>query len=200
MNPGVRMTSVQADRPPNGVVLFSGHMIDARDRKAPRFPPDKEPVAAAAIAKTLAEIGVTPGDLAICGGACGGDLLFAEACLAREMTVELYIPFDEPTFLANSVDFADAGWHDRYLAVKSRAALHVMPDELGPPPQGGNPYERNNRWMLESAARFGGSKIAFVALWNGEGGDGPGGTQHFMDEARRKTERIYWLDTRKLWD
>ena len=193
------MTSVQADRPPNGVVLFSGHMIDARDRKAPRFPPDKEPVAAAAIAKTLAEIGVTPGDLAICGGACGGDLLFAEACLAREMTVELYIPFDEPTFVANSVDFADAGWHERYLAVKSRAVLHVMPDERGPPADDENPYERNNRWMLESAARFGGSKIAFVALWNGEGGDGPGGTQHFMDEARRKTERIYWLDTRKLW-
>ena len=200
MNSGVAMSSVQADRPPNSVVLFSGHMIDAGDRKAPRFPPDKEPVAAAAIAETLAEIGVTRGDLAICGGACGGDLLFAEACLAREMALELYIPFDEPTFLANSVDFADAGWHDRYLAVKSRAVLHVMPDELGALPPDENPYERNNRWMLESAARFGGSKIAFIALWNGEGGDGPGGTQHLMDEARRKTERIYWLDTRTLWD
>jgi hypothetical protein len=194
------MSAVQIDQSPKNVVLFSGHMIDAHDRKTPRFPPDKEPVAAAAIAKTLAEIGASRGDLAICGGACGGDLLFAEACLAREMALELYIPFDEPTFLANSVDFADANWHDRYLAVKSRAVLHVMPDELGPPPPGENPYERNNRWMLESTARFGGRKIAFVALWNGEGGDGLGGTQHFMDEARRKTERIYWLDTRKLWD
>jgi hypothetical protein len=54
--------------------------------------------------------------------------------------------------------------------------------------------------MLQSAARFGGEKIALIALWNGEGGDGPGGTKHFMDEARRKTERIFWLDTRKLWD
>jgi hypothetical protein len=194
------MSTVQADRPPNNVVLFSGHMIDARDRKAPRFPPDEAPVAAAAIADTLAKIGAAAGDLAICGGACGGDLLFAEACLARNMALELYIPFDESTFLANSVDFADAGWHDRYLAVKSRAALHVMPDELGAPVPDENPYERNNRWMLESAARFGGRKIAFVVLWNGEGGDGPGGTQQFMDEARRKTERIYWLDTRKLWD
>jgi len=200
MNRGVAMSSVQADRPPNRVVLFSGHMIDARDRRTPRFPPDKEPVATAAIAEALAEIGVTQGDLAICGGACGGDLLFAEACLARAMTLELYLPFDEPTFLANSVDFADADWHDRYLAVKSRAALHVLADEPGAAPPGENPYERNNRWMLESAARFGGRKIAFVALWNGEGGDGPGGTQHFMDEARRKTERIFWLDTRKLWD
>jgi hypothetical protein len=144
-------------------------------------------------------MGAEPGDLAICGGACGGDLLFAEASLARGMAIELYIPFDEPTFLANSVDFADADWHNRYLATKSKAILHVMPDELGPLKTGENPYERNNQWMLESAARFGDEKISFIALWNGEGGDGPGGTQHFMDEARRRTERIFWLDTRKLW-
>lgn len=200
MNSGVAMSPVQADRPPNSVALFTGHMIDAPDRKTPRFPPNKERVAVAAIADTLSEIGVTRADLAICGGACGGDLLFAEACLARDLRLEIYIPFDEPTFLANSVDFADADWHDRYLAARSKATLHVMPDELGPLTAGENPYERNNRWMLESAARFGEKKIAFIALWNGEEGDGPGGTQHFMDEARRKTEKIYWLDTRKLWD
>ena len=185
---------------PRKVVLFSGHMIDAPDRKPPRFPPDKEAVAAAAIANTIADIGACPGDLGICGAACGGDLLFAEACLARGMSVELYIPFDEPTFLANSVDFAAADWHNRYLAAKSTETLHVMPDELGPLPQGEHPYERNNRWMLDSAARFGDEKIALICLWNGQGGDGPGGARHFMDEARRKTTRIHWLDTRELWD
>ena len=193
------MPSVQTDRSPNTVALFSGHMIDAPDRKKPRFPPGMERIAAAAISQTLAQIGVTRGDLAICGGACGGDLLFAEACLARDMRLELYIPFDEPTFLTNSVDFADAGWHDRYFAAKSKATLHLMPDELGPLPAGGNSYERNNLWMLESAARFGSEKIVFICLWDGQGGDGPGGAQHFMEEAGRKTNRIYWLDTRKLW-
>jgi len=88
-------------------------MIDAPDRKTPRFPPDEASNADAAITYTLAAIGTEHGDLAICG-ACGGDLLFAEACLARGMRLELYIPFDEPTFLANSVDFADSDWHDRY--------------------------------------------------------------------------------------
>lgn len=39
------MSSVPADRLPRNVVLFSGHIIDARDRQTPRFPPDKEPVA-----------------------------------------------------------------------------------------------------------------------------------------------------------
>jgi hypothetical protein len=116
------------------------------------------------------------------------------------MRLEIYIPFDEPTFLANSVDFASGKWHDRYLAAKSRATLHVMPDELGPLLADENAYERNNRWMLQSAARFGDKKIAFISLWNGQGGDGPGGAHHLMEEARRKTARIYWLDTRKLWD
>jgi hypothetical protein len=54
--------------------------------------------------------------------------------------------------------------------------------------------------MLEQAARFGSEKIAFISLWNGLGGDGPGGARHLMEEARRKTTRIYWLDTTKLWD
>jgi hypothetical protein len=194
------MSTFSAAESPKNVVLFSGHMIDAPDRKTPRFPADKEPVAAAAIADTLAKIGVMPGDLAICGGACGGDLLFAEACLARGMALELYIPLKEPDFLPSSVDFAGADWHNRYLAAKSKATLHVLPDELGPLPADENPYERDNQWMLEKAARFGGSKMAFIALWNGEGGDGPGGTKHLMEEARRNTGRIYWLDTKKIWD
>ena len=185
---------------PNAVVLFSGHMIDAPDRKTPRFPADKESVAAAAIADALSGIGVISGDLAICGGACGGDLLFADACLARGMRVELYSPFDEPAFLAESVDFAGGNWHERYFAVKSRATLHVMPDELGPLPDGENAFERNNQWMLARAARFGGERMAFISLWNGQGGDGPGGAKHLMEEARRKTARVVWLDTTKLWD
>jgi hypothetical protein len=119
------MSTVEAVRPPNTVALFSGHMIDASDRKTLRFPPDKESAATAAITDALSKIGVTRGDLAICGGACGGDLLFAEACLARDTRLEIYIPFEEPTFLANSVDFGGGNWHDRYLAVKSRATLHA---------------------------------------------------------------------------
>jgi hypothetical protein len=194
------MPDVQMNRSPRNVLLFSGHMIDAPDRKTPRFPADKEHAAAAAIIKALDESGAAEGDLSISGGACGGDLLFAEACIARGMTIELYIPFDEATFLANSVDFAGGDWRDRYFAVKSRATLHIASDELGPLSVGENAYERTNQWMMTAAARYGGDRLAVICLWNGEGGDGPGGAQHLMEEARRKTSRVYWLDTRKLWD
>jgi hypothetical protein len=193
------MSGDKAGAVPRNVLLFSGHMIDAPGRKQPRFPADKESMARDAIADTLTKVGTGPGDLAICGGACGGDLIFAEACLARGAGLELYLPFEEPTFLAESVDFAGADWHDRFLAAASKATMHVAPAELGPLQPGEEPYQRNNMWMLESAARFGPEKIVFICLWDGQGGDGPGGTRHLMEEAGRKSERIYWLDTRKLW-
>jgi hypothetical protein len=193
------MSADRASTPPRFVLLFSGHMIDAPGRKAPRFPADKELIARDAIVDTLTKIGAGPLDLAICGAACGGDLLFAEACLDLGMRLELYIPFDQPTFLANSVDFAGSNWRERFLTATSRSVLNVMPEQLGPLPPGQDPYERNNLWMLEAAARFGPEKMIFICLWNGEGGDGPGGARHFMEEAGRKTAPLYWLDTRKLW-
>jgi hypothetical protein len=185
--------------PPRKVALFSGHMIDAPGREKPRFPPDKEPVAARAIAATLADLAVGPADLAICGGASGGDLLFAEAALACGARLELYIPFDEPAFLEKSVDFADRDWRARYFAAKASAVLHVAPSELGPIQEGEDAYERNNCWMLDAAARFGANKVDFVCLWNGEGGDGRGGTRHMMDAVRKRGGRTRWLDTTKLW-
>src|SRR5262245_55320417 len=152
---------------PLKVLLFSGHMIDAPGRSDERFPAEQEPVAAKAIGDTLDWIGAGPNDLAICGGACGGDLLFAEAALSRSVKLEFYLPFDEPTFLANSVDFADAQWRDRFFSAKLHAVIHIAVDELGPSIE--DPYERNNLWMLESAMRFGPQKVDFICLWNGQG-------------------------------
>jgi hypothetical protein len=190
----------QADAPPRHVLLFSGHMIDAPDRKAPRFPASKEAGAADAIAALLdtADVAAGPNDLAICGGACGGDLLFAEACLAHGTALEMYIGFDENTFLKDSVDFANANWRNRFFEARRRATLHIAPDELGPLPSGADPYERNNLWMLERAMRFGAARMIFICLWDGEGGDGPGGTKHMMEAARQNSAPVYWLDIRKL--
>jgi hypothetical protein len=181
------------------VALFSGHMIDSPGREKPRFPPDKESIAERAIAEELTDLGVGRADLAICGGACGGDLLFAEAALARGARLELYIPFDERTFLEKSIDFADREWRARYFDVKAAAVLHVAPSDLGPIRKGEDAYERNNRWMLESALRFGADKVDFICLWDGGGGDGPGGTHHMMDAVRSRGGRTHWLDTTKLW-
>jgi hypothetical protein len=186
-------------QPPRTMVLFSGHMIDAPGREKPRFPENKEPIAASAIGSALDDIGITADDLCICGGACGGDLLFAEAALSHQAQIELYIPFDEKTFLQKSVDFAGDEWRSRFFAVKSRAALHILSleREVG---SDTDPYEQNNLRMLEAAERFGPDRVAFICLWDGKHGDGPGGTGHLMNEVAKRGGRTYWLDTTKLWN
>ena len=186
---------------PKQVFLFSGHMIDAPDRKEPRFPPDKEKIAAAAIASKLDELKAGPGDLAFCGGACGGDILFGEACLERGVRLDVRIPFDEPTFLQKSVTFAGDGWVDRYYRMKSddKTRIYVMTDELGPTPKNSNPYARNNLWQLYTALSWGPDKVRFICLWNRQGGDGPGGTKDMYETVQKYAGRVYVLDTSKLW-
>jgi hypothetical protein len=63
-------------------------MIDGPDREKPRFPPDKEAIAARAL-RALADLMSARMTLAFAGAACGGDLLFAEGrigavCAARD--------------------------------------------------------------------------------------------------------------------
>lgn len=186
------------------VFLFSGHMIDTPDRAEPRFPASQEKKAAEAIAARLDELGMGEGgerDLAICGGACGGDTLFAEAALRRGCRVHLHLQFNEADFLQASVAFAGESWIDRYYAVKEHALtrIRLQLDELGPPPKDSNPYVRNNLWQLYTALAHGVDKVRFVGLWNGGGGSGPGGTQNMVETVRRYAGRVSIIDTRQLF-
>lgn len=186
------------DQVPNKVLLFSGHMIDAQDRDKPRFPPDREPAARLAIVALLAQLDAGPLDLAVCSGACGGDLLFAEAALKRGIALEIYLPFEADVFAKESVDFAGGNWRSRFEVVCAAASLHLMPNERATLAAGSDPYEQVNLWMLDAASRFGSEKVDFIGLWNGQGGDGPGGTHHLMQEVDRRHGRTHWLDTARL--
>jgi hypothetical protein len=188
--------SAEPDYAPR-VLLFSGHMIDAPGRKLPRFPPSLEPKVAEAIRGKLAEVNASACDIGICSAACGGDILFAEATLDR-VALRIYLPFEEPTFLEKSVNFADSDWPQRYRAVVSRSELFIAPRELGPLPDGVDPYERTNLWMLEEAQRVAGEKMVFICVWNGEEGDGPGGTKHMMHAVRDAGGAVHWIDLGKL--
>jgi hypothetical protein len=191
------MTTHDEDQSPRRILLFSGHMIDAPDRDKARFPADQEPAARLAIVALLAQLDVGPQDLAVCSGACGGDLLFAEVALGRGLVLEIYLPFEPDA--VKSVDFAGGNWHARFEAACAASSLHVMPDERGSLVPGDDPYEQNNLWMLEAASRFGAGKVDFICLWDGKGGDGPGGTQHLIQEVSRRHGRTHWIDTTRLW-
>ncbi|WP_301102756.1 hypothetical protein [Propionivibrio sp.] len=198
---GIELPELKDPWQPRQVVLFSGHMIDAPDRSEPRFPPEKECLAAKAIAAALDELAMGAQDLAICGGACGGDLLFAEAALRCGSRLHLHLQYREAEFLQASVAFAGQSWVDRYYAVKANSLtrIRVQPDELGPPEAGTNPYVRNNLWQLHTALAHGADKVRCIALWNGEGGRGPGGTEDMVRTVREFSGRVSIVDTRQLF-
>ncbi len=198
-----RLTRPEDRWRPRQVFLFSGHMIDAPDRPTPRFPAAKEPVAAQKVAEVMNQLGAGPEDLALTQGACGGDILFTEACQQRGTKVHWLQPFQEPDFIQRSVLRGGPGWVDRYLNAKAKlaAAPRNAPDELGEPSyEAGEDYafERCNLWLLNTALGYGVDKVRFVCLWNGSGGDGPGGTAHMFNEVKRRTGRVYWIDSRQL--
>jgi hypothetical protein len=184
---------------PDHVVVFSGHTIDnPADRgrgkvKPPRFPVAKIDAAAARIRAALDEVGAGTGDLGLCGGASGGDLLFAEACLERGMKIELRLARAHNEFLAESVTFADPDhrWERTFARVNDNPAttVLVMPEELGPAPDGVSVHGRCNRWVLYTALSQGLRRASFISLWDGEPDERPGGTQNMVELVRELTGR-----------
>src|SRR5437867_380615 len=79
-------------------LLFTGHMVDLPDRKAPRFPPALEESARKRIG---VELDGAKG-MSVCQGfascARGGDILFHEECRARGIETVIVLPFPPEEF------------------------------------------------------------------------------------------------------
>jgi len=186
------------DSTPGQVFIFSGHMIDQPDRPEPRFPPTMEPEARQKLETALDNLEASPGDLAItAGAACGGDILFIEGCLQRNLQVDIYLPYPEAEFVEHSVQFAGDDWVARYKKIEQHpnVTIYLQPDRLGPCPAETNVYERNNRWAFYTTMSYGLDRIRLIALWNGQGGDGPGGTGHMVKEVRQLGGVVVHLNT-----
>jgi tetratricopeptide (TPR) repeat protein len=185
------LLGARPERPaePARVVLFSGHVVDRPGREPPRFPAAKTDAADKRIRAELDGLGATSGDLGICQVACGGDLLFARACLDHGMRLWVMLPQDEPAFLRDSVAWAGPSWTASYDAVRAApaATFRILPKDLGPAPEAIGNYERCNRWMMHTALSQGLAKVSFVTLWDGGEGDGPGGTEHMVALVRHLT-------------
>lgn len=195
------------------VVLFAGHRIDDPGRAKPRFPAAMEGVARQAIHdRLLAQRALWPADtplLGIAGGASGGDILFHEVCHELGIATELYLAMPPAEFINASVRVDGApGWIDRFHAIRQRCEaggrLHLLgtgadlPDWLSPLPDY-SIWERNNRWMMQSALAYGADRLRLMVLWDGQAGDAPGGTQHMVDVAKAAGAGVEPLDTRALF-
>lgn len=185
--------------PPRHVLLFSGHMVDAPGRATPRFTPAMVPAARARIEQVLDALQAGPQDLALSQAAAGGDLLFLAACMARGVRCQVLLPQPEPAFVAASVlPSADGpAWLRQWQALRPQlaSAPQVLPDEPAAP---GSIHERCNQWLLASALAQARGPLQLLLLWDGGGGDGPGGTRHMKDVAQRQGAQLHWIDTRRL--
>ncbi len=190
--------ALRKDRPGDILVLAD----ETPGRAHSRFPPGHIAPAAAAIERALDALAAGADDDALVQGASGGDLLFAEACVARGVRVQLLLPLSEPEFIEQSVANSIGGedWRTRYFALGAQLkdAPRVMPDEGGPLPARTHAFERCNVWLLHSALARSVDRVRFIRLWDGGDGDGPGGTAHLYREVKRRTGRVIWIDTRTL--
>jgi len=75
-----------------------------------------------------------------------------------------------------------------------------MPEVLGPTPEDKDPYERDNLWQLYTALSLGPQKVRFICLWDGKGGDGPGGTKHMHDEVKKHNGQVIVINPADLSD
>jgi len=188
------------------VILFTGHMVDAPGRATPRFPNAQAPLAAAAIEAQLNAIlkGGAANSLGIAGGASGGDILFHEACARIGMPTRLHLSLPMDLFVAKSVTFSAGDWERRFHAVEQKASTAVLGESEELPAwlaakEGYSVWVRTNLWMLEEALSLAAPEVHLIALWNLEGGDGIGGTGHFVQFARQEGILTHVIDTKQLF-
>lgn len=174
------------------VFVFSGHMIDAPGRAEARFPPAKEFVVRQRLEQILADWGAGAGDLAVCGAARGGDILFAEICKKRGVQVRLLLPMGESSFLAESVRLPGSDWVSRFNSLMDTCEVWFQAEHLGPPPDDASVHARNNLWVLNTGRSEARPRRLYAALvWDEKPtGDGPGGTSHFASEALRLNAQL----------
>jgi hypothetical protein len=60
-----------------------------------------------------------------------------------------------------------------------------LPDWLADKPSYGV-WQRSNSWMLSNALAIGEGDTTLIALWDGKGGDGPGGTEHMVQSVQER--------------
>lgn len=187
------------------VVLFTGHRIDSSDRRESRFPPKKENQARAMILAAVSEEKDKAAGklLGISGGASGGDILFHEICEELSIPTKMYLALPKNDYIKASIADGGLKWVDRFNRLFEEKQPEVLSDTgelsrwLHTKP-GYNIWQRSNLWMLHSALAISDDNLKLIALWNGEIGDGSGGTQDMVKRAQDRGATFIHLDARKL--
>lgn len=110
------------------VMAFAGHMIDRPGRLTARFPAALEDAVRKELQQCIAHL---HWPIIYTSAACGADIVFIEAALARGAEVNVVLPFDKQDFIHTSVAFAGPQWVARFEAVLARVHRVIMATEEG---------------------------------------------------------------------
>jgi hypothetical protein len=146
-------------------------MVDNSKDRENNFAPEIEPQVKDAINKALEKYQADPTDLAIVGGlSAGSEILFAECCLERGISLKVYLPLSEASYIRDFVNPGGDSWVERFYKVRNHplASQRFQEERLGPPKPGDDVYKRNNRWALYSSLISGIDKVRLIALWDGK--------------------------------
>jgi hypothetical protein len=171
------------------VLLFTGHLIDPIERESSRFPFGIIQDVQRAIQGQLDEMVKHPPVLAVSSLAAGGDMIFAEEVLKREIPLVIFLPFEKEKFLSESVRYIKGipgenpeQWENHFHYVLAQAAaVHILKCEVA---QLGVCYASCNDAMLAFALESANQqpeKILALALMQNSAGMGAGGTADFVN-------------------
>lgn len=183
---------------PPPVIHYTGHMIDPPGLRG-RFPPEHEKNVAEGIAARLDELkpGFAYGSLS-----CGSDLLFAEACLARNIELNVVLPFAMDEFKRLSVERGGPGWLDRFERALGKARSLTFATEgeyLGDEMLFAYGSQLAMGLALLRAQNLEASALQ-LAVWDGETTGARAGTAidiHTWEKHGRKTEVVELAATRR---
>ena len=201
-------------------LIFTGHMIDGPGRVRPRFPASQEETAKEKIKEEISAIKAAADRrqeqlIGMAGATDGGDLLFHEACAELDIDTEVFLPVPERDYRVTAMS-GRSGWVERYHAVLTRAkekakakekedGVHILAnaDRLPAWLLGQAEYstwQRANQWVLHHAwATTTVDRVTVLALWNGEPGDGRGGTADMVDKAQAGPADVRVIETGKIF-
>jgi class 3 adenylate cyclase len=174
-------------------VFFTGHMIDRPGRTTPRFP---QSLSLQMERRIAAELELVNATAAFASGACGGDILFLEAALARAAQVHVTLPCGVADFRRDCVDVIPAAdWGVRFDRIlKAAASIEILGEQYAS--DNAVASECCNRIMIGLAERCAserGERPLVLALWDGRPGDAVGGTCSTVQFCLDRGIAVRWM-------
>jgi tetratricopeptide (TPR) repeat protein len=174
---------------------FSGHMVDAPGRAVPRFPKEKVGAVRKAIAEKLKNYGIGYG---FSSAARGSDLLFVDELRKRGGTPMVFLPFPREDFKRTSVG---QGWDETFDKLLDGLEVVQLAERLPAEAEQPDAYMTCNERILEEAVRK--AKLLdheplLITVWNGNPGDGAGGTADAIRAWQDQGHDLDVIDISKL--